>query len=407
MGPSENCAGPERDFAVSLDMPDKINPMPALASRNALSRLSEMFAQRADAHDRDGSFPFENVDDMRAAGLHLLPVPTVFGGAGASLLEVVRAIEAIGAGDASTALGLAMHLHVIGSLTEQNYWRDGAFEALCREVVASGALVNSVASEPELGSPSRGGMPKTNARDVVGGYVLNGRKSWVTFAPVLGYFLTTAEHDGRVSVFAVKGGSPGLTLVDNWRTALSLRASGSCDVELSDVFVPREWLVMERVDWPMRRSGLPSAWPTLAFAATYLGIGHAAVRDLAKYCRERVPTALGKPIAELPHVQRNLGQMSIAVRAAQIALHDAARRWTDEPETRAGMEPDLALVKHLCTNAAVAATDLALRTAGANGLERKLPLERLLRDARAGLMHPPQDEKAFEILGKSALASVS
>lgn len=378
--------------------------MPTSVSHEALSRLATAFAQRADTHDRDGSFPYENVEALRAAGLHLLPVPVAYGGAGASLLDVVRVIEAIGSGDASTALGLAMHMHVIGSLTEQNFWRDGSFEALCREVVARGALVNSVASEPELGSPSRGGMPKTSARDVDGGYLLNGRKSWVTFAPVLGYFLTTAEHGGRVSVFAVKGGAPGLTLIDNWRTALSLRASGSCDVELRDVFVPRDWLVMERVEWPMRHSGLPSAWPTLAFAATYLGIGHAAVRDLASYCRERIPTALGKPIAELPHVQRNMGQMSMVVRAAQIALHDAARRWTNEPESRAGMEPDLALVKHMCTNAAVTATDLALRTAGANGLERKLPLERLLRDARAGLMHPPQDEKAFEILGKAALA---
>jgi alkylation response protein AidB-like acyl-CoA dehydrogenase len=53
----------------------------------------------------------------------------------------------------------------------------------------------------------------------------------------------------------------------------------------------------------------------------------------------------------------------------------------------------------------VQATDLALRTAGAAGLDRRLPLERLLRDARAGLMHPPQDEKAFEILGRSALTA--
>ncbi len=80
-----------------------------------------------------------------------------------------------------------------------------------------------------------------------------------------------------------------------------------------------------------------------------------------------------------------------------------ARRWVEDPACRASLEPDLALAKHLCSNAAVQATDIALRTAGAAGLDRRLPLERLLRDARAGLMHPPQDEKAFEILGRHAL----
>jgi alkylation response protein AidB-like acyl-CoA dehydrogenase len=375
-----------------------------LLSRAA--ELSARFAARADAHDRDGSFPFENVADMRAAGLHALPVPTRYGGAGAGAFATVRALELIGAGDASTALGLAMHLHVIGSLAEYDHWPAGKFEQLCRDVMAHGSLVNSVASEPELGSPSRGGLPRTTAREVDGGFVLNGRKSWVTFAPALGWFLTSAEHEGRVSVFGVKGGSPGIVLLDNWRDALSLRASGSCDIELHDVFVPRDWLLMAHVDWPVRKSGLPSARPTLAFAATYLGIAHAALDSVAAYCRERVPTALGKPIAELPHIQRNIGQMRAIVRPAQLALHDAARRWDADIEGRASMEPDLALAKHLSVNAAVQATDLALRTVGAAGLDRKLPLERLLRDARAGLMHPPQDEKAFEILGKATLAAV-
>ncbi len=367
--------------------------------------LSAAFAARADAHDRDGSFPHENVADLRAAGLHLLPLPRDFGGYGASLLTCVHVLETIGAGDASTALGLAMHFHVIGNLRERDGWLAGRFEALCREIATHGALVNSAASEPELGSPSRGGLPKTTARDAPGGYILNGLKSWVTFAPALGFFLTTAEYEGRVSVFAVRGGSPGLTLIDNWRDALSLRASGSCDVALRDVFVPAEWRVMSQVDPPSRGGSLPSAWPTLCFAATYLGIGHAAVSTVSRYARARVPTALGKPIAELPHVQRNIGQMNAIVRAAQIVLHDAARRWDACPEGRAEMESDLALTKHLSVNAAIQATDLALRTAGAAGLDRRLPLERLLRDARAGLMHPPQDEKAFEILGRAAIAA--
>ena len=87
-------------------------------------------------------------------------------------------------------------------------------------------------------------------------------------------------------------------------------------------------------------------------------------------------------------------------------LYAAAKKWSEQPDVRAGMEADLAIAKHLCTNAAIQVTDMALRTAGAAGLDRRLPLERLLRDARAGLMHPPQDEPAMELIGRNVLSRV-
>jgi alkylation response protein AidB-like acyl-CoA dehydrogenase len=365
--------------------------------------LVSVFSARADEHDRNGTFAFENVEDLRAAGLHKWIVPVEYGGDGANLCEVARVLEQVSLGDASTSLGLAMHLHVVGSLAEGRYWQEEKFAQLCREIVDEKLFVNSVASEPQLGSPSRGGLPKTTARDVSNGFIINGRKRWTTWARALGYFLVTAEHDGAVSVFAVKHNSPGISFEDTWSSSLSLRASGSDDVIFDNVFVPARWLVMEKVEWPMRYSGLPSAWPTCAFAATYLGIGEAAIRETAKYANARAPTALGKPIAALPHVQRNIGLMHTAVQSARLALHDVARRWVSVPSERANMEADLAMAKYLCTNASIDATDLALRTAGASGLERKLSLERLFRDARAGLMHPPQDEKALEIIGKGRL----
>jgi alkylation response protein AidB-like acyl-CoA dehydrogenase len=138
----------------------------------------------------------------------------------------------------------------------------------------------------------------------------------------------------------------------------------------------------------------------------YLGVGEAALRSLACYAKQRVPTALGKPIAELPHIQRGVGQMDVILRGARAVLYAAAQRWSEYLEARAGMEPELAAAKHMCTNAAITATDIALRTAGASGLDRKLPLERYFRDARAGLMHPPQDDKALELIGKAAIANV-
>jgi alkylation response protein AidB-like acyl-CoA dehydrogenase len=95
--------------------------------------------------------------------------------------------------------------------------------------------------------------------------------------------------------------------------------------------------------------------------------------------------------------------MQVLLASAQSVLFDVARKWTERPEYRANMEAELAAAKYLCTNAAIQATDIALRTAGASGLDRRLPLERLLRDARAGLMHPPQDEAALALIGRRVI----
>ena len=368
--------------------------------------LAEQFAKTADQHDRDGSFAHENAAAMRAAGLSKICVPVEFGGDGLNVLQAAQVLIAIAHGDASTALGLAMHLHVTGQAAEQHIFSPEVTARLWQECIEHGIFVNSVASEPEMGSPSRGGLPTTTAIPTDGGFVVNGRKSWVTYAPALDYFFTTVTIRGgnqepSAAVLAISGKADGIELINNWgNEAIALRASGSCDVIFKDVFVPAHWLLEKRDPGQVRSSKLPPGWSGIAFASVYLGVGEAAVRAVARYAKQRVPTALGKPIAELPHIQRNIGHMQVLLTAAKSVLFDVARKWAEQPDCRANMDAELAAAKYLCTNAAIQATDIALRTAGASGLDRRLPLERLLRDARAGLMHPPQDEVALELIGR-------
>lgn len=371
--------------------------------------LAAQFASTADQHDRDGSFAHDNVRALHEAEIYKLHVPREFGGMGFGLPAAVQVLRVIAQGDTSTALGYAMHLHKTGQLAEQAPWSPDTLARMWREIIETGALINSVESEPDMGSPSRGGLHRSTATRVSDGFVLNGHKSWVTFAPALGYFLTSATFDDdgtpRIGVFAVKAGSAGLSILDNWRDALSVRASGSCDVLLDKVFVPAHWLVQSRDPLPKPNTpSLPPAWSTLCFAAVYLGVGEAALRAFVTYAKKRIPTALGKPIAELPNIQRAIGQMDVALRSAIAVISEVAARWDAQPDQRLHMAGDVAAAKYVCCNAAITVTDIAMRAAGANGLDRKLPLERLLRDARAGLMHPPQDEPALEMMGRSVLS---
>ena len=105
-----------------------------------------------------------------------------------------------------------------------------------------------------------------------------------------------------------------------------------------------------------------------------------------------------------PGIQRRVGEMAIRLGAARAVLHDTARAWAASPAQRAALAPHIAAAKYLCTNAAIDATDQALRVAGGFGLTRALPLERFFRDARAGLTHPPADDAALELVGRAALA---
>ncbi|MBK8836044.1 MAG: acyl-CoA/acyl-ACP dehydrogenase [Anaerolineae bacterium] len=189
--------------------------------------LSARFSETAGTDDRDGRFPREKAELARAAGLSALTVPEEYGGMGAGVWDMCRALLALSEGDASVALGIAMHVHAMGSAAQQRNWRPEAFAVLCAECVNPGIFVNSVHSEPEMGSPSRGGMPATRATPVDGGFVINGQKRWATFAPALDYFLVSAAMETpeglAAAVFAVPASTSGLTLIDRWSDGLSLR----------------------------------------------------------------------------------------------------------------------------------------------------------------------------------------
>ncbi|HEY5725359.1 MAG TPA: acyl-CoA dehydrogenase family protein, partial [Methylomirabilota bacterium] len=88
-----------------------VHPSPRQQELIALARqlARERFAPRADRHDREASFPFDDYADLRAAGLLGLCVPERFGGLGASYETYCLVAEQIAQGNASTSLTFNMH----------------------------------------------------------------------------------------------------------------------------------------------------------------------------------------------------------------------------------------------------------------------------------------------------------
>jgi len=361
--------------------------------------LARQIAPRADEADRLARLPEEDVRALRDSGYLKLSAPREYGGDGLSLRDCIAAQLELAQGSASTALVAAMQLHVFGSARETRTWPEALFEKLCQAAVNEGALFNNIASEPGLGSPSRGGLPATTLTPDGDGWRLNGHKNWCTGGRHLTHLLIRARLDGASALVVVPALSPGLRWEETWRDALSLRASDSHDLHLENVYVPREALLEQDTQHG------PNAWFLLIITSVYLGAGIAARDAVIKYALERVPTALGKPIATLPGAQRQIGEIDLALQAARSLLMDAATEWGDGSQADL-VFPRIIAAKHLAIDTAIAVADKAMRIAGGASISRGLPLERLFRDTRAGTMHPPSGDLALETVGRAAIDSI-
>jgi len=367
-------------------------------------RLAAFAAQHAPAHDPDASFPVETFDELRASGFLALTVPKELGGGGVDPLELALALECLGRGDGSVALGTWMHLGLVARQASSRTWPEPIFHRVCRAIVEDGALINSAASEPALGSPSRGGLTSTTAVRTADGWRLNGRKSWTSLAPALSYaiIMATVEDPGqppRRANFLTPMASPGLRVEPTWDT-LGMRATGSHDIVLEDVVVPDDARL------PGEEApgiGDPRGW-NVGSGAVYTGIAVAA-RDFAvSFARGRRPSGqVGASIAEYQTVQHRVAEIDMLLLQSRSILYQTAEAWVEHPEQRDALAWQVLASKYVATNNAIRITDLALRVVGSAGFFRGLPLERYFRDVRAGLGNPPMDDIALTQIGKGAL----
>jgi len=372
------------------------------------SELAAVLSRNAAQYDRSGAFPHALIDDLRSAGYHTLTVPEELGGFGASLTETMLAQEKLAAGDGSTALAIGWHLTVIGRQAETRSWPQDTFARICREVTERGALLNNAASERETGSPSRGGRPFTTAARTPSGWVLNGKKAFLTMAPALRYAIVSAGIEGEAGGgwFLVPMDHPGIRILETWDT-LGMRATGSHDVLFTDVHLPPDALV--EPFGPGRtcqiNGGSGAGWGLL-IPAVYLGIARAARDFILNYAQSRRVSTLQGPIADVPRVRSLLGEIEADLVTARSLLYSLAERWDKEPEHRQALTPYLGAGKLVVTNNAIRIADRAMRIAGIAGFSRDLPLERYYRDVRAGLSNPPMDDSVLDTLAENALREI-
>lgn len=367
--------------------------------------LVPVFAATAAAHDRDGTFPFENFTRLAGSGLIALRTPRNLGGAGAGLLEAAHVVGAVAEGEPATALVLAMQYIQHAGMARNARWPDALKARLAREAVAGVSLINALRVEPELGSPARGGLPKTTAVRTADGWRLSGHKIYSTGVPILAWYAVWARTDEtvpRVGVFLLPADLPGTRIVETW-DHLGLRASGSHDVLFEDVAIPHDHAVDIRPpeDWTPDDTLQQHTENGILLAALYNGVAIAARDWTVGFLKSRVPANLGKPLASLPRSQEAIGAIDVLL-ATNRRLIDGLGRDLDTGVPVPAL--DAHVIKSVVTNNAVEAVATALSLAGNHGLTRTNPLERHYRDVLCGRVHTPQDDFVRANLGRAALA---
>jgi alkylation response protein AidB-like acyl-CoA dehydrogenase len=364
---------------------------------DALEDTVRVLAEAAPDADQTGDFPWTGIRAVHQSGLLDSTVATRYGGQGATLLDAAHILAGLGRGDPSVALISAMTIfNHLGQAAKSN-WPDDLYKRLLAEGKERPLLLNAARVEPELGSPARGGLPATRARRTASGWSISGRKRFVTGAYGLTHFLVWAHTDeasSRVGTFVVPNGLPGIKVIENWKS-LGMRATGSHDVEYTDVEIPAE-NVLDLVDPSVaQQDNRAHAAMTLALTSIYLGAAEAAQAAFIRFAHERVPANLGHPIARTERFVTLSGEIDLLVSGARQIIFGALEANLGDAET-------LIRARLLAGRQIRDAVQIAVRGIGNPGLSADLGLERHFRDIQSVLVHAPQEDTSVSILGRAA-----
>lgn len=381
------------------------------------SRFVELAAKHADdiatrraQHDRENSFPFENIEAMKESGYVNITLPEELGGGGANLLEFSLAQERLARGDGATALAVNMHIMLVWVLADM--WEHGTEWAgkILKSIARDGSIVFAANADPACDTlASLAGLAYTTlkAERVDGGYRLNGRRVFGTLVPATDLYMTGALYndprDGEVLLqYIIPVNTPGIEVQNDWDT-MGMRATGSHSIVFKDVFVPDDAVMSRRkpFEWD------ETIWyfltnNAIAFSAVYIGIAQAA-RDFAiEHANKRVRLPFDRPISHYPGNQFLAAEMDIGLKSVRawwmnVGAHLSGPKGRNIESLMEGIA-----FQTFCMRTVADVVDKAIELVGAAAIAKRLPLEQYYRDVRAGRFHPLNYYDALGVLGKHA-----
>jgi butyryl-CoA dehydrogenase len=326
--------------------------------------------------DERAEFPLDLFRRCAANGYLGLRYPESSGGSGADFVTFCILAEELARGSLSLAAVVAMQ----GLMGTDFVHRFGTADHRHRllEPALRGEKIGTIAmTEPDFGS-DLGGIT-TRAEPDGSGWVLRGRKMWITSATVADFFTVAAKTDPDagfkgIDFFLVEKGMPGLS-VGRQIEKLGVRASETSEVILDAVVVPAENLLGKRGTGFQSLSAILAEIRTMT-GALGLGLGQAALEASLRYAGER--HQFGRPIGSFQAVAHRLAEMATELEAARGLVYTAAA----EISAGRGDMKLASMAKLFATETANRLADGCTRIFGSYGFAMEYEAQRYFRDAR-------------------------
>jgi short-chain 2-methylacyl-CoA dehydrogenase len=332
------------------------------------------------AMDAEAHFRPDLLKKLFDLGLMGIEIPEEYGGQGGSFIQAVLAVEEIAAVDPAAAVIVdVQNTLVINALMNHGTKDQKAryLPRLAKDTVGAYAL-------SEAGSGSDAFALQTRATQTADGYVLNGRKLWITNAAEAGIFLVFANTNPEagykgITCFIVEREASGLS-IGHKEDKLGIRASSTCEVILDGVDVPTSQVLGEV------GKGYKIAIETLnegriGIGGQMVGLAQGAFDHSIAYARQR--KQFGQPIAEFQGIQFQIAEMAVEIEAARLLVYNAARlREEGKP-----FITEAAMAKYFASEMAERVASRAVEIHGGAGFTKDYPVEKLYRDAKIGRIY--------------------
>ena len=366
---------------------------------NAAREIGPLIRRHADEAERERRLSKPVLAALKESGLLKMATPKSLGGSESDPITRALAVEEVGRHD--SAAGWTLENPVDWAFFCARLPDEGA-----EEIYAKGGDVVIAA---QFGRPLA-------ARRVVGGYNVSGRAPFVSNCLDADWISCTALVDADRH----PGSEPELRMVyfpadkceviDTWHV-LGMRGTGSHDIEVKDVFIPKARTFAMQPDYergshytgPLYRMPLVGAAGT-GIPTPMLGVARRALDEVMELALAKNPVTATGLLKERSSAQIQLGRAEAILRSGRLLLlNTVGEAWqrclAGEPHS-AEHKADLLLGSTHAMASAVRATELACRIAGTTSIRMPSPLERCFRDIETMRHHVFASEARYGTVGQ-------
>ncbi|MDR1028735.1 MAG: acyl-CoA dehydrogenase family protein [Clostridiales Family XIII bacterium] len=338
--------------------------------------VNQEVAPNAAKWDSEDHCPVELFPKMGELGILGVFVPEEYGGVGLGHTERVIALEEI----ARHSAGLAMFVftHQLGVAALLEFGNEAQKKKYLPSLCSGEKITGLGTTEPGGGSDLLGAATTAEAKD--GGWMIRGRKCFITNSHTADYAMITAksgtDEKGRnlLSVFLIEKGAEGFN-PGRKENKMGLRGSVTGELIMDHVFVAEDQVIGALGKGYGVASKVIGEVGRASMAAISVGILRGCLEESVRFSNKRI--VYGKPISKLQAIQFHIAEIRLAYEAARLLLYRAAKRKDDGKSAVA----ECSLAKYYGTEAAASAAKRTIELMGAYGIVNEYPTGRFLRDA--------------------------